>query len=160
MTGVQTCALPIFLFTLFLQKTKVGVQLRAVSQDRQAAALMGIDVNFITMVGNAIGCGMGGIAGLLYAVYYNSFRATMGGAIGMKAFSAAVLGGLGDISISSICGLIIGIFENIGIALAGTGYRDMVAFLFLIAVLMLNPTGLGGKKKGLLPEKKKEAKNG
>ena len=110
--------------------------------------------------GGQPGSQKGGIAGLLYAVYYNSFRATMGGAIGMKAFSAAVLGGLGDISISSICGLIIGIFENIGIALAGTGYRDMVAFLFLIAVLMLNPTGLGGKKKGLLPEKKKEAKNG
>ena len=136
----------------------MGIQLRAVSQDRQAAALMGIDVNFVTMIGNAIGCGMGGIAGLLYAVYYNSFRATMGGPIGMKAFSAAVLGGLGDISISSICGVIIGVLENIGIALTGTGYRDMVAFIFLIAVLMLKPSGLVSKKRGLLPEKRKEIK--
>ena len=159
-TVTQICVMLIVIlmsiaFTLFLRKTKMGIQLRAVSQDRQAAALMGIDVNFVTMIGNAIGCGMGGIAGLLYAVYYNSFRATMGGPIGMKAFSAAVLGGLGDISISSICGVIIGVLENIGIALTGTGYRDMVAFIFLIAVLMLKPSGLVSKKRGLLPEKRK-----
>lgn len=147
--------LMVIIFTLFLKRAKIGLQLRVVSQDRQAASLMGIDVNYVTMVGNCIGCGMGGIAGLLYAVYYNSFRATMGGAIGMKAFSAATMGGLSDISISSICGLIIGIFENIGIAIAGSGYRDMVAFIFLIIVLMLNPTGLASKKKGLLPEKRK-----
>lgn len=146
----------VIIFTLFLKKTKIGLQLRAVSQDRKAAYLMGIDVNYITMVGNCIGCGMGGVAGLLYAVYYNSFRATMGGPIGMKAFSSAVLGGLSDISVSSVCGLIIGVFENIGIALTGSGYRDMVAFIFLIVVLILNPTGLTSKKKGLLRAEKKE----
>lgn len=151
-TAAQVCVLGIVIilssaFTLFLKKTKLGIQLRAVSQDRKAASLVGVDVNAIILFGNAIGCGMGGLAGLLYAVYYNSFRATMGGAIGMKAFSSAVLGGLGDISVASICGLIIGILENIGIALTSTGYRDMVAFIFLIVVLMFNPTGLGGKKK-------------
>lgn len=134
-------------FTLFLRKTKYGIQLRAVSQDRKAASLMGIDVNAITMLGNAIGCGMGGIAGLLFAVYYNNFRAIMGGSIGMKAFSAATLGGLGDISVASAAGMIISIFENIGIALTGTGYRDMVAFLFLIVVLMVKPSGIALSNK-------------
>lgn len=145
-------------FTFFLRKTDYGIQLRAVSQDRKAAALMGIDVNSITMLGNSVGCGMGGIAGLLFAVYYNNFRATMGGSIGMKAFSAATLGGLGDISIASISGMIIGIFENIGIALTGTGYRDMVAFIFLIVVLMVKPSGIALDNKPV--GRKKAAKGG
>jgi len=140
-------------FTVFLRKTKLGVQLRAVSQDRTAASLVGIDVNMIAMLGNIIGCGMGGVAGLLYAVYYSSFRATMGGSIGMKAFSAAVLGGLGDISIASLGGLIIGVLENFGIALTSLGYRDMVAFIFLIAVLLWKPTGLSRQPK--IKERKK-----
>jgi branched-chain amino acid transport system permease protein len=128
-------------FTIFLKKSRLGIEFKAVSQDRRAAALVGIDVSKVSILGNAIGCGMGGLAGMLFSIYYGTFRATMGGAIGMKAFSSAVLGGMGDITVSAVCGVIIGILENIGIALTSTGYRDMVAFLFLIVMLMLKPTG-------------------
>lgn len=128
--------------SLFLNKTKTGVTLRAVSQDRKAAALMGINVSRTTMLGNIIGCGIGGVAGLLYALYYGSVSASMGGMATMKAFSASVLGGLVDTPTSAIGGLIIGVLENFGIALFSSSLRDMIAFLFLIVVLIFFPKGL------------------
>lgn len=144
-------------FTLFLKKTKLGIEFKAVSQDRKAAALIGIDVVKVSRIGNAIGCMMGGFAGMLYAVYYSTFRAMMGGAISMKAFSAAVLGGMGDISVSAICGVIIAVLENIGIALTSTGYRDMVAFIFLFVVLTIKPAGLAGGSKNIGKMSKRRA---
>lgn len=146
------------LFTVFLKKTKLGIEFKAVSQDRKAAALIGIDVVKVSRIGNAIGCAMGGLAGMLYAVYYGSFRATMGSSISMKAFSAAVLGGMGDITISAVCGVIIGVLENIGIALTSTGYRDMVAFLFLFVVLMFKPTGIGSRSENRIKLQKQKQK--
>lgn len=128
--------------TFFLNKTKTGVTLRAVSQDRKAAALMGINVSRTTMLGNIIGCGIGGVAGLLYALYYGSVSASMGGMATMKAFSASVLGGLVDTPTSAIGGLMIGVLENFGIALFSSSLRDMIAFLFLIVVLIFFPKGL------------------
>lgn len=137
-------------FTLFLTKTKTGVQIRAVSQNKKAANLVGINVNRIILLGNALGCGMGGLAGLLYAVYYNSFRATMGGAIGMKAFIVSVLSGFDNILTASIASVIIGVVESIGIALTTSGYRDIFAFVFLIVILIINPTGLAGNNRSAM----------
>lgn len=128
--------------SLFLNKTKQGVILRAVSQDRKGAALVGINVSQATMVGNLIGCGIGGVAGMLYALYYGSLSASMGGSASMKAFSASVLGGLVDTPASAIGGLLIGVLENFGIALFSSSLRDMIAFIFLIIVLLFFPKGL------------------
>ena len=130
------------LLSIFLNKTKQGVILRAVSQDRKAAAMVGIDVSGATLMGNVLGCGIGGVAGMLYALYYGSLSASMGGMATMKAFSSSVLGGLVDIQASAIGGLLIGILENYGIALFSSSLRDMIAFVFLIIVLIFFPKGL------------------
>ena len=116
--------------------------MRAVSQDRKAAAMVGIDVSGATLMGNVLGCGIGGVAGMLYALYYGSLSASMGGMATMKAFSSSVLGGLVDIQASAIGGLLIGISENYGIALFSSSLRDMIAFVFLIIVLIFFPKGL------------------
>ena len=128
--------------SLFLNKTKQGVILRAVSQDRKAAAMVGIDVSRATLLGNVIGCGIGGVAGMLYALYYGSLSASMGGMATMKAFSASVLGGLVDAPASAVGGLLIGVLENFGIALFSSSLRDMIAFVFLIVILIFFPKGL------------------
>lgn len=135
----------VVLLSIFLNKTKVGISLKAVSQDRKAAELVGINVRNTTLLGNVIGCGFGGVAGMLYSVYYTAFQATFGGPIGTKAFSASVLGGMSDISVSAIGGMVIGILENFGIAIFNSGYRDLIAFVFLIVVLVFKPQGFSFK---------------
>ena len=129
-------------FTLFLHKTKLGMALRSVSQSRKAAAIIGMDVKSITLLGNAIGCAMAGVAGILLACYYTTVAPTMGGSIGLKAFSAAVLGGMTNVAMAALGGLLIGIVESIGITLTSTGIRDAIAFGFLIIVLAISPNGL------------------
>ena len=132
--------------TLFFNKTKWGIALRAVSQNKDAAYLVGINVKRTAMIGNCIGSGFGGIAGILLCIYYYSVSATMGGAYSMKAFSASVLGGLVDIRFSALGGLCIGIIENLGIALTMATFRDVFAFGFLIIVLLIRPQGFVSKK--------------
>jgi branched-chain amino acid transport system permease protein len=134
--------------SLFLNKTRVGMRLRAVSQDRKAAALVGVNVKNTTLLGNCIGCGFGGIAGILLGLYYNSIIPTMGGVAGMKAFSSVVIGGLSNITGAALGGASIGIIENLGIAFIpnGSGYRDVFAFVFLIIALVIKPEGLFAKR--------------
>ncbi|MEM1483315.1 branched-chain amino acid ABC transporter permease [Oscillospiraceae bacterium PP1C4] len=134
------------LLTLFFNKTRWGVALRAVSQDKSAAYLMGINVKRTAMIGNCIGCGLGGVAGMLLAIYYQTLGATMGGSMGMKAFSSSVLGGLTDIGCSALGGLCIGIIENLGITISSASFRDIFAFGFLILVLIIKPEGFASKK--------------
>ncbi len=126
--------------------TKFGVMLRAVSQDKTAAYMVGINVKKVARLGNCVGCGLGGIAGLLICIYYQVVQATMGGALGMKAFSASVLGGLTDVRFSALGGLCIGIVENLGITVTSASYRDVFAFGFLILVLIFKPTGFVTKR--------------
>lgn len=134
--------------SLFLNQTRVGMRLRAVSQDRKAAALVGVNVKNTTLLGNSIGCGLGGVAGILLGLYYNSVIPTMGGMAGMKAFSSMVIGGLSNITGAALGGVSIGIIENLGIAFIpnGSGYRDVFAFLFLIIALLIKPEGLFVRK--------------
>ena len=134
------------LLTIYLKKTRMGMKLRAVSQDKKAAALVGINVKTTTLIGNCIGCGLGGIAGILLGVYYNSVLPTMGGMAGLKAFSSMVLGGLGSIGGAAIGGTLIGIVENLGIAVSSSGFRDVFAFVLLVLILVVRPQGLFGKK--------------
>jgi len=142
-------SLSLLLFFVF-NKTRWGIQLRAVSQDKKAAALMGINVRMTALLGNCIGSGLGGIAGMLLAVYYQTLVATMGGSAGMKAFSAAVLGGLTDIPSAALGGLSLGIIENLGITFASASFRDIFAFIFLVLVLYIKPEGFA-KKMGARP---------
>lgn len=133
--------------SLFLSRTKGGMMLRAVSQDKKAASLVGINVKRTTMLGNCIGCGLGGVAGVLLGIYYGTIVPTMGGMVGLKAMSACVLGGLTNIPGAAIGGLTIGVLENLGIMVFSSGYRDMFAFIFLVIVLLFCPQGLFIKRK-------------
>ncbi len=129
-------------------KTQWGIRLRAVSQDKQASALMGINVRRTAMIGNSIGCSLGGVAGMLIAIYYQSILPTMGGSLGLKAFSSAVLGGLTEASASALGGLLIGLIENLGTSVLSNSYRDVFAFIFLVLVLIIKPEGFSKKVGG------------
>lgn len=139
--------LSVMLF-LFFNRTRWGVMLRAVSQDRRAAALMGINVRRTSLVGNSIGCGLGGVAGMLMAIYYQTLVATMGGSAGMKAFSSAVLGGMTDVPRAALGGLTLGVIENLGITFASASLRDIFGFAFLVMVLLFKPQGFAKKLGG------------
>lgn len=143
---IVTVAVLAIVLSLFFNRTKYGIALKAVSQDKNAAYLMGINVKRTAMFGNCIGCGLGGVAGMLLSIYYQTLQATMGGAMGMKAFSSSVLGGLTDIRCSALGGLCIGIIENLGITISSASYRDIFAFAFLILVLIIKPQGFASKK--------------
>jgi branched-chain amino acid transport system permease protein len=134
------------LLSIVFNKTKFGIMLKAVSQDKTASYMVGIDVKKVAMLGNGLGCGLGGIAGLLLAIYYQTLQATMGGPLGMKAFASSVLGGLTDVRFSALGGLCIGIIENLGITVSSASFRDMFAFGFLILVLIIRPQGFASKK--------------
>jgi branched-chain amino acid transport system permease protein len=143
---IATVAMVSALLYFFLNRTRWGIMLRAVSQDRKAAALMGINVKRMILTGNCIGCGLGGVAGMLLAVYYQTLVATMGGSAGMKAFAAAVLGGLSDVPCAALGGLLLGIIENLGITFSSASFRDIFAFVFLLIVLLIKPEGFAHKK--------------
>lgn len=134
------------LLSFFINKTRWGIKLRTVSQDKKAASLMGVNVSRTAMIGNCIGCGLAGISGMLIAVYYQTLQATMGGSLGMKAFSSSVLGGLTDTRFSALGGLAIGIIENLGITVSSASFRDIFAFGFLIIILIIRPEGFVAKK--------------
>lgn len=133
--------------TLFLKFTRPGMTLRSMSQSRKAASIIGMNVKRSTMLGNALGCSLAGVAGLLLGLYYTTISPTMGGSIGLKAFSASVLGGLTHTAMAAVGGLTIGIVENIGISFVSTGLRDAIAFGFLIVVLMISPQGFARRGK-------------
>ncbi len=132
--------------TLFFNRTRWGVALRAVSQNKQAAYLMGINVKSTAMLGNSLGCAFGGIAGILLSIYYYAVSSTMWGGFSMKAFSASVLGGLVDIRLSAFGGLCMGIIENLGITISSATFRDVFAFGFLILILVIRPQGFAAKR--------------
>lgn len=135
------------MLTVYLLKTKAGMAFRSVSQDRTAAALLGINVNRTMLIGNIVGCALGGVGGALFALYYTKVYPLMGGTIGMKAFSSAILGGLNNVAGAAGGGVIIGVCENVGLMFISTGLRDVIAFGFLIIVLLIKPQGLFGRKK-------------
>jgi branched-chain amino acid transport system permease protein len=134
------------LLTLFLNKTRTGLSLKAVSMDKTASALLGINTRRTTTLGNMIGCAIAGAAGVLLAMYYGTVTPMMGGAVGMKSFCCAVLGGMASIGGAAVGGLLIGIAENVGIMFLSAGFRDTISFLFLILILLVKPEGLFVKK--------------
>ena len=141
--------------SLFLYKTRVGLMLRAVSQDKMAASLVAINVKKVTLIGNIVGTGLGGIAGLLYGTYLTNVSTVFGTVVGLKAISACVLGGMTNIPGAALGALLISILENFGIALFTSSYRDIIGFLVVFIALSFRPEGLfvfdftkGFKRKG------------
>lgn len=128
-----------------VQYTKVGKAMRAVSFDQEAALLMGINTNNIISFTFAIGSALAAAAGVLMGVYFNTIDPLMGIIPGLKAFVAAVLGGIGIIPGAMVGGLMLGLVESIVSGLGASTWRDAVAFLILILVLIIKPSGLFGK---------------
>ena len=153
---VGFCLLMMVGLTLFVNKNKWGKAMRAVAQDRDTAALMGINVNLVISMTFLIGAGMGGAAGTLFSVQYGSISPYSGFILGMKAFTAAVFGGIGKIPGAMLGGILLGLIEIFGASFLGalTGgvfgaeYKDVLAFLILILILIFKPSGLLGKPVG------------
>lgn len=126
-------------------KTKIGMAMRATAQDKTMTALVAISANKIISLTFAIGAGLAAAAGIMYGLYYGSVKYDMGFVPGIKAFSAAVLGGIGNITGAMIGGLIIGMVEIFGAGYLSGEYKDVFAFIILIAVLYFKPTGIMGE---------------
>lgn len=131
---------------LLLHGTRIGRAMRATAQDHEAAYAMGVNVNRVFGVAFALASALGGAAGVLVGMYYNTVYATMGGAAGLKGFAACILGGLTSIPGAILGGLIIGVVENLTVQFVGSGWRDAVAFAVMVAVLVVRPQGLLGRK--------------
>lgn len=145
-TLVTTIVVMIVL-TLFINKTKLGSAMRAVSEDKGAASLMGINSNAIISLTFAIGSGLAAVAGILYASQYQYIYPTMGALPGIKAFVAAVIGGIGSIPGAMIGGLALGILEALTKAYISSALLDAIVFGILIVILIFKPTGLLGKNR-------------
>jgi branched-chain amino acid transport system permease protein len=143
------------LWTL-VQRTQLGRAMRATAQSVDTASLMGINPNFIISVTFVIGAGLAALAGMLVSAYYGLAHYYMGFLLGLKAFSAAVLGGIGNIAGAMLGGLLLGVIESLGAGyigplsggFLGSHYQDVFAFFVLILVLVLRPSGLLGERVG------------
>ncbi|SFR54957.1 branched-chain amino acid ABC transporter permease [Anaeromicropila populeti] len=132
--------------TLFIQKTKTGRAMRAVSEDKGAAELMGINVNRTISITFAIGSALAAIAGILYICQFQSLKPTLGALPGIKAFVAAVLGGIGSIPGAMLGGILLGVIESVSKNVSGE-LADAIVFGVLVVVLLVKPSGLLGKNK-------------
>ena len=129
----------------FISKTRMGKAMRATSQDQSAAGLMGIDINRVIATTFFIGPALGGIAGVFHGMYYGAVIFNMGFIPGIKSFTAAVLGGIGNLRGAMLGGFILGIAVSLGAGFISTGYKDVIAFVILILVLIFRPGGLLGE---------------
>jgi branched-chain amino acid transport system permease protein len=129
-----------------VQKTKIGKAMRATSQDYNTAALMGVNINLVIAFTFALGSSLAAAGGVLVGIYFNAVSFNMGLMAGLKAFAAAVLGGIGSIRGAMLGGLFLGVVEVFGVALGYSSYRDAIAFAILIIFLLFKPTGLLGEK--------------
>lgn len=133
------------LLQFIVHKTKIGKAMRAVSHDAEAAQLMGINVDNTISATFAIGSALAGAAGVIFGVYYTKIDPLMGVIPGLKAFIAAVLGGIGSIPGAAVGGLILGVVETIVSAIGLSLWRDAAAFVILILILIFKPSGIFGK---------------
>ena len=160
-TGVQiaiilTSVLMMGGLTLMVYRTKLGIAMRATSQNPQVAGLMGIDIDRVIAFTFIVGAALGAVAGVMVGTYYGVAHYSMGALLGMKAFSAAVLGGIGNLAGAMLGGILLGIVEALTAGyigdltndVFGSNYQDVFAFLVLIAVLVFRPSGLLGERVG------------
>lgn len=162
--GIAISPLQIFVFVLsivlmlalqfLVNRTRLGVEVRAVAESHRTAAILGINVNRTISVIFFLGPGLGALAGLLYGTYYGVITPSMGVIVGLKAFTAAILGGIGSIPGAMLGGFLLAAFEVAGTSalpvvtggVLGTEYRDVFAFAILILVLLVKPSGLLGER--------------
>lgn len=142
---IASCLVIMFCLMLFTEKTKLGKAMRACSEDRGAAELMGINVNATISTTFAIGSGLAAIAGVLLCSFSSTLMPTTGSMPGIKAFTAAVFGGIGSIPGAFLGGLLLGVIEALAQAYVTTNLANSIVFLVLIVVLLVRPAGLLGK---------------
>jgi len=130
------------LLVLFVRYTRYGKAIVACAQDRDTARLMGINVDRMVALTFLIGSALSGAGGILMAIYYNATYPRMGLLPGLKAFSAAILGGVGNIPGAILGGLLLGVAESLGAGYVSSGYKDAIAFIILILVLLVRPQGI------------------
>ncbi|MFS0823826.1 branched-chain amino acid ABC transporter permease [Bacillus sp. 1P02SD] len=131
---------------LFIDKTIYGKAMRAIAHDQTACSLMGVNVHRIIGLTFFIGAFLAAGAGLMAGVYYGTINFMMGFIIGLKAFTAAVLGGIGNITGAMIGGIVLGVLESLGTFYLGGSWKDILAFSILILILVFKPTGIMGEK--------------
>lgn len=130
----------------FINRTRIGTAIRAVAIDQAAAKLMGINVNHIISLIFLIGPALGGAAGVMVGLYYGQITYDMGFSFGLKAFTAAILGGIGNIPGAMAGGILLGVIEALGAAYISIAWKDAIAFMVLILILIFRPTGLLGER--------------
>ncbi len=131
---------------LFIQRTRIGTAIRAAAIDQGAARLMGIDVDRVILLVFLLGPALGGAAGLMVGLYYGQINFTMGWVYGLKAFTAAILGGIGNIPGAMVGGILLGVIEALGAGYVSMAWKDAIAFVVLIGILIVRPTGLLGER--------------
>jgi branched-chain amino acid transport system permease protein len=134
------------LLYVFVNYTRTGTAMRAVSLDHDTSRLMGIDVNRIIGIVFFIGPALGGAAGVLVALHYGSFNFTLGWTFGLKAFIAAILGGIGNIPGAMLGGILLGVVESMGAVYLGSQWKDVIAYALLALILIVRPTGILGER--------------
>jgi len=153
---LAVCVAMMAALALLVYRTKLGAAMRATAQNPQIAGLMGIDANRIIAVTFLIGAALAAVAGVMVANYYGIAHYTMGAPLGLKAFAAAVLGGIGNIPGAMLGGILLGLVEALGAGyigdltnnVFGSNYQDVFAFIVLILVLVFRPSGLLGERVG------------
>jgi branched-chain amino acid transport system permease protein len=132
----------------FIRRSRLGRGIRAVAQDPESAALMGVNSTRVVQLTFLLGGIMAGAAAVLYMIRIGATRFDAGFILGVKAFTAAVMGGIGNLRGALLGGLVLGVAENYGSALIGTEWKDVVAFVLLVVILLFRPTGLLGESLG------------
>jgi branched-chain amino acid transport system permease protein len=154
-SGVEVSTMQIFIIVTslvllvaldtFVSKTRIGRAMRATSQDREAAGLMGVDINRVIALAFFIGPALGAVAGIFNGMYYGSVKFNMGFIPGIKSFTAAVIGGIGNLRGAMLGGFLLGIVESLAAGFISNAYRDVIAFIVLVLVLIFRPGGLLGE---------------
>jgi branched-chain amino acid transport system permease protein len=130
---------------LFVQKSRIGKAMRATAQDAEAARMMGVDVDRVVMTAFFLGSALAGAGGLIFGLYYNFTSFIIGFTAGLRAFTAAVLGGIGNVPGAMVGGVIIGMIEAMGGQFIATAWTDVIIFSILVLVLVFKPAGLFGR---------------
>ncbi len=130
---------------IFVKKSKIGKAMRAVAEDKDTAALMGVNVDRIIVTTFAVGSGLAAVAGVMVGMYYSQINHMMGFVPGIKAFTAAVLGGVGNVPGAMMGGYVLGIAEALGVFVLPAQYKDVIAFSLLVLILIFRPRGILGE---------------
>jgi branched-chain amino acid transport system permease protein len=145
---IGSALLMMMLLDQFVRRSRLGRGIRATAQDPETAALMGVNSTRIIQITFMLGGLMAGVAAFLYMLKIGATKFDVGFLLGVKAFTAAVLGGIGNLRGALLGGLVLGVAENWGQAIFGSEWRDVVAFVLLIIILLFRPTGLLGESLG------------